>query len=106
MKQESKSSRKGRRAKYAAGESPTEVAKLAGCSRPLAYRLLRRGMTVAQIVERCRARKDQEATRAGGRAGKSNRDGNGFPPYSVSQAAKEYHLAELRALEVRSEDRR
>ena len=107
----------GRR-KYAPGQSPTEVARAAGCSRPLAHRLLARGMTVAAIVERCRVRREQEAARTAGglaarRNGGSNGVGNGgngnggngtngiapLLSYSAAQAAKENWLYRLRQQE-------
>jgi hypothetical protein len=79
-------------------DTPTSVAKAAGCSRQLADRLLRRGMTRAAIIERMERQREAEAAR-----GKVNGHAAGIasvPPFTESQARKEFHLAELRALEV------
>jgi hypothetical protein len=95
-------------------DTPTSVAQAAGCSRQLADRLLRRGMTRAAIIERCARRREAE----GGRGKKKTLDQNsdpGFseaaagkvasitdvPPFAESQRLKEHHLATLRGLEVR-----
>jgi hypothetical protein len=111
---------KGRRSKYAPGLSPTEVAKAAACSRPLAYRLLRRGMSPAQIVERAAERKARLGIAVGPRqvgltigkgqsnvTGNHHGNGNGFDgraaveTFSAAQTRKESALADLRSLEYR-----
>jgi hypothetical protein len=78
------------------------VAKAAGCSKALASRLLSRGLTRAEIVARCELRRESEAARSPG-SKVNGHAGNvtTIPPYAVSQALKEHHLAALRGLEVR-----
>jgi hypothetical protein len=77
--------------------SPTQVANVAGCSRALADRLLRRGMTPAEIVERIAAKKRQKTALVDAQ---TNGHAAAIPPFAVSQAKKEAALADLRAIEV------
>jgi hypothetical protein len=78
--------------------SPAAVAEAAGCSPSLAHRLLTRGMTREQIVARCEQRRKAEAARrkVNGHAANVTT----IPPFAISQAKKEFALAELRGLEV------
>jgi hypothetical protein len=101
-----------KRAKYPPGQSPTEIGRAAGCSHVLAHRLLRRGMSPAEIVERCRLRREQEAARraagggnggGNGRApvnGASTRGANGSESFVDAQRRKESALADERELRV------
>jgi hypothetical protein len=76
-------------------------------------RLLRRGLDAEAIVQRAEERRARLAMRTegvttavnGGVNGHADGETNGFPvipipPFSQSEAKKEFHLAELRALEV------
>ena len=105
-------------------ESPTEVAAAAGCSKALAHRLLARGMTRDQIIERVAEDKRRKAALAGapkktltpklgegftnganGHAANGHAALIGIPSYVESQTLKEFHLAELRGIEVQSKRR-
>ena len=95
-----------KRVVYPPGCSPTEVAREAQCSRPLASRLLARGFAKEQIVERVRSRKAREAARAV--SDNSSPPANGFPvtpwpTFSQSEARKEHYLAELRNVQLMKE---
>jgi hypothetical protein len=46
------------------GVTPSKLAKLAGCSRALASRLLGRGMSPEEIIARCQLRREVEAAKA------------------------------------------
>jgi hypothetical protein len=108
------------RAKPKAKDSPAEVAKAAGCTRQLAHRLLARGMTRDQIIERVRETKARKEALA--EVPKKTLDQNsgpgftygvnghaaimaGIPSYAESQSLKEWHLAQLRGIEVQSKRR-
>jgi hypothetical protein len=108
MKSKSKRKPKSKphaKTKYPSGQSPTEVGRAAGCSHVLAHRLLRRGMSPAEIVERCRLRREQEEARraaAGGNGGGNGRapvkgastgGANGSESFVSAQARKERALA-------------
>jgi AraC-like DNA-binding protein len=87
-------------ATYPPGASPSEIARLAGCSRALAHRLIARGMSPEQIVERCRLRREREAARAAERernipSGVTDRNGagNGAENFTQAQTRKEIALA-------------
>jgi hypothetical protein len=91
--------RKQRPPKAKAG--PSQVAGAAGCSKQLASRLLKRGMTKGEIIERIADNKQREAALldlpvvpVNGHAA------NGMMPFAQAQAAKENWLAELRRIEV------
>ena len=100
-------------------ESPTEVAAAAGCSKGLAHRLLARGMTRAAIIERVAEDRRRKAALAAvpkkklpqvsAEAFTNGANGHaaltGIPSYSESQSLKEWHLAELRGIEVQSKRR-
>jgi hypothetical protein len=76
----------------------TAIARAAGCSRQLAARLLARGMTKAEIIERMERRREAEAARSA-----VNGHAAGFgtvAPFAESQARKERALAQLREIEV------
>ena len=95
--------------------SATAVATRAGCSRQLAARLLARGFSEQQIIDRVRERKEREQSRAGHSAASGGRV-NGYdidefptvpvpglepvPPFAVSEAAKEQALAQIRQLQA------
>ena len=79
--------------------SPTQVAAIAGCSRPLADRLLRRGLSAAEIVERIQLKKRQKAALASAN-GQTNGHAAAIPPFAISQAKKEAALAGLRSVEL------
>jgi hypothetical protein len=79
---------------YAPGESPTEVARAAQCSRPLAHRLLKRGLSKAEIVARMAQRHEIEEARSSA-AIKTN-----GMTFSEAQTRKEIALSQLRELEV------
>ena len=79
-------------------ESPSEVAKAAGCSKGLAHRSLSRGMTKAEIIERIAENRRRKAARES--AGfpvlpvvpvpNGNGHVDGIPNFSTSQATKEF----------------
>jgi hypothetical protein len=93
------------------GQKPnaTALATKAGCSRQLVSRLLARGLSEQQIIDRTRERKAREVARSRG-AGHVNGHTNGLdlgefptvpvPPFAVSEAKKEHHLAEIRGLQA------
>lgn len=82
-------------------DTATSIAREAGCSRQLVTRLLNRGMTRSEIVERMRLRRETEAAKAEGRPTNGHAAAlDGIPPFFVSQARREYHQAELKSLEV------
>jgi hypothetical protein len=82
--------------------SPTAVAREASCSRQLVSRLLARGFSKQQIIDRVREQRERKAVLEQGllAAGKANGHASAIPSYAESQAVKEYHLAELRGIEV------
>ena len=113
-----KSKRKGvPQRRYEPGCGPAAVARAAGCSEPLAVRLLKRGMTPDAIIERCRIRREREAERRAASSG--NSDGNGrapviglnghaattgltpsAEPFSRAQARRESAQADIRELQA------
>ena len=108
-------------------DSPTEIAAAAGCSKALAHRLLARGMTRAEIIERAWPRTSggkrdwrllhQCTVQAGGyakfyerrersreRSRRPDRHSELCRP-KVSRAERMQHLAQLRGIEVQSKRR-
>jgi hypothetical protein len=90
------------RPKSRAKSGPAEVARAAGCSKQLASRLLKRGMTEAEIIERISENKAREAgllqlpstpVRVNGHAAE-------IPTFSESQRRKEAALATIREHEA------
>jgi hypothetical protein len=83
------------------GPSAAQVGRDAGCSRVLAARLLKRGFTPAQIVERVAERKRREAAKRSAPLNGHAADAlAGYPSFAASQAKKEFHLARLRELQA------
>jgi hypothetical protein len=89
------------RPKSKAKTGPADVAQAAGCSKQLASRLLKRGMTEAEIIERIRENKARKAeldlpttpVRLNGHAAE-------IPTFSESQRRKEAALATIREHEA------
>jgi hypothetical protein len=97
--------------------SPTEVGKIAGCSKGLASRLLTRGMTPEQIILRMEERRARELARLADAETASAVNGrtNGaamefptiplpeeprFPPFAESEKRKEFYLSKIRELQA------
>lgn len=57
-----------RQRRYEPGASPTEIALAASCSRPLVYRLMSRGLSREQIIERFANRSSRRNNEPGARA--------------------------------------
>jgi hypothetical protein len=96
---------KNPRPKANAKASPTEVAQAAGCSRQLAHRLLARGMSREQIIERIAEDRRRNAELLGFPTTPvettNGHTANGkLLTFAVAQAQKENWLCELRRLEV------
>ena len=95
---------KGKKPAKKAG--PTATAKAAGCSKSQAHKLLQRGLSKPEIVQRTKQRKAREE----GKAARGNGYVNGHdpdelptvpvPPFSESEARKEFHLASIRELQA------
>jgi hypothetical protein len=94
------------------GVTAAGVARLAGCSHVLAGRLLKRGLTPDEIIERIKENKVREANRAAS-------NGSPSPPldlpvvpitsngslYAYHQARKEEALADFRRIQVMEKQR-
>jgi hypothetical protein len=108
---------------YEPGHSPTEIASAAGCSRPIVYRLLARGLTRDQIVERFASRTMRQTNEPGSRQparaprngktatatatatptpepGTNTGGANGSESFADAQRRKESALADERQLRV------
>jgi hypothetical protein len=108
-------SRKSKKTEQEADSDPTAtaIATRAGCSRQLVSRLLTRGFSEQQIIDRIAERKRRTEARIAGPPTNGKPNGHdmdfpvipvaeepSFPPYSQSEAKVEFHLAEKRELEV------
>jgi hypothetical protein len=91
-------------AKKKVGIGPTAVAKAAGWSKGLAHRLLARGLSPEQIIERVAEDKRRKQALADGRVN-GHAATAGIPSFVESQTLKEWHLAQLRGIEVQSKRR-
>jgi hypothetical protein len=90
----------------------TAIATLAGCSRTLVSRLLSRGFSVEEIVERVRQRRERLETRLAATANPPEGDHvNGqpagmefptipVPSFAESEKRKEFYLSEIRRAEA------
>jgi hypothetical protein len=95
-------------------ESVTAIATRAKCSRTLVLRLLRRGLTAVQIVQRAEERRARTEARSATGNGQSNGRVNGhatmmdfpavpvptIPPFAESEKRKEFYLSEIRELQA------
>ena len=91
----------------------TGIAKKAGCSRQLVARLLARGLSEAQIVARIEENRNREAARKAWRNSGATANGGAppvsdlplmpWPTFSISEARKEFLLAELREVQLMKE---
>ena len=85
---------------------PTAVSKAAGCSKSQAHKLLKRGLSKPEIVERTEERRKREAERAARNGGYVNGHDPTelptvpIPPFAESEAKKEHHLASIRELQA------
>ena len=85
---------------------PSEVARDAKCSKSQAHKLLGRGLSKAEIIERTEERRQREAERAARNGGYVNGHDPTelptvpIPPFAESEAKKEHHLASIRELQA------
>jgi hypothetical protein len=90
------------RPKSKAKTGPADVARAAGCSKQLASRLLARGMTEAEIIERISENKTRKAERLDLPTTPIRMNGHAadIPTFSESQRRKEAALATIREHEA------